>query len=72
MTRIEFIREHLRQFGPKTTKELAVVAGWPLGTTSSVVSHARSYGYIEEHGKIPSLKQPQPPQTIWRAKEARA
>ena len=70
MTRLEKIREHLRQSGPCSTKEIMAAFGWSLATASAALSHARSYGFIEPHGSCPVRANGSgAPMTIWRARD---
>ena len=70
MTRFEAIQAHLREVGPQSTQQLADHFGWRMRSASPVISHARSYGYIEPHGTIPARKNGSAsPMTIWRHRE---
>jgi hypothetical protein len=67
MTRMERIQAHLRELGPRSTRQIVQHFGWRENTGSAIVSHARSYGYIEPHGSIPNGTNS--PMTIWRHRE---
>lgn len=47
MNRIEQIRKFLQDTGLATNRQIAAAFGWKLTTTTAVVSHAVSYGYVE-------------------------
>lgn len=67
MTRFERIQDYLRAVGPRSTRQISQHFGWAPVTTSAVVSHARSYGYIKAHGAVPPASHHGgSPMTIWR------
>ena len=69
MTRFERIQAHLREVGPRSTKQIAEHFGWKMNTASGAVCHARSYGYIKAHSHYPTPNRGGSPMTIWQHRE---
>jgi hypothetical protein len=70
MTRFERIQDHLRTVGPRSTRQIGEYFGWSRTTASAVISHARTYGYIEAIDSIPVCPNGSgSPMLIWRHRE---
>lgn len=55
MTVTEHLVEHLRLFGPMTTKQIASVFGWTESRASGTLSKGVAYGALKVVGTVSSM-----------------